>query len=661
MNQNNESQDNEYTAEDIVHLEFPECVRRRPGMYIGSTNKTGLHQMAWEIIDNAIDEALVGKCTRVQVEIHADGSLSVSDNGRGIPIEISAQTKLSTLETVFTKLHAGGKFNESAYGVSGGLHGVGASVVNALSEDLVVETTRKGLRYRQSYKRGLPATQVMLLGPTEILGTTVFFSPDRTIFYDIDDQGLSRTVEFDWDTLEQRLRELAFLNGGLTIELNDKRADQPRQSIFCYESGIEGYLDHLNAGSQPLGKPIRLRATHGKLQIESALQWAEKDGEVMLSFVNNVNTRDGGGHVRGLRMALANAFRAYISDYRLDKGSNQITWDDVKEGLTAIISLKLAQPIFEGQTKTKLANAEVQGPVTRCIAEELRHWLEHEPAAAKALVEHFLRAKRERELAAKQREENRRKQASKDLMLPGKLADCSEHNPQQSELYLVEGDSAGGSAKQGRNRQFQAVLPLRGKILNVEKVRSAEAFENTEIQAIVRALGFDLQVLKNSMRKTGDSAQSGHLIDLKTLRYNKIIIMTDADVDGSHIRALLLTFFFRCLPDLLSNGHVYIAQPPLYKILAGKRITYCYSKSELKAATMEMNSPYSIQRFKGLGEMMPEQLWQTTMNPETRTLKRVTVKDAKAADELFQLLMGDNVLPRRMFIESQVELAELDL
>jgi DNA gyrase subunit B len=663
MDQNNQFpiESKDYGAENIVQLEFPECVRKRPGMYIGNTSNTGFHQMVWEIVDNAIDEVLAGRCSKVQVSINADGSLCVTDNGRGIPVESLEPTHKSALETVFTKLHAGGKFNNEAYGFSGGLHGVGASVVNALSTTLAVETTRGGMRYRQSFARGLAATVVELLGPALVPGTAVTFHPDAEIFHEIDENGSCTTLQFDWAILECRLRELAFLNRNLAIELTDHREAPPRQSNFGFESGIEGYIEYLNEQRQPLQKVIALQAKEGKIQMECALQWHQKDGEQLLSFVNNVNTHEGGGHVRGLKAALVNSFKTYIGERRLDaKSASLICWDDVKEGLTAVIALKLPQPIFEGQTKTKLGNAEVQAAVTKQITDLMTHWLEHEPTAAKAIVESILRAKRTRELAAKQREDNRSRKSSSDLLLPGKLADCSEHDPQRSELYLVEGDSAGGSAKQGRDRQFQAVLPLRGKILNVEKVRNSEAFENAEIQAIICALGFDLQSLKKTARNGSDAFQMRQSVDLKPLRYNKIIIMTDADVDGSHIRALLLTFFFRILPELITAGHVYVAQPPLYKVQAGRHVRYCFSERELKTATMETGSSVSIQRFKGLGEMMPEQLWQTTMDPQTRTLKKVTADDAAAADQLFQLLMGEHVLPRKLFIEQQAQFAELD-
>lgn len=628
-----------YDASRIQVLEGLEAVRKRPSMYIGSTDSRGLHHLVYEVVDNSIDEALAGFCTRVDVTINPDGSVTVLDNGRGIPIDPHPVHKKSALEVVMTILHAGGKFDKNTYKVSGGLHGVGVSVVNALSEWLNVEVERDGKKYFQRYTRGKPETEVQETGTSNITGTKTTFKPDAKIF---------ETTDFQYDILSNRLRELAFLNRGLTINLKDLRSPEGQAETFIYNGGIVEFVEYLNKKKQPLHeKPIYFERQRDDMVVEIAMQYTNSYTENVYSFANNINTHEGGTHIIGFKTALTRVANDYIKANKLSKEDAKLTGDDVREGLTAIISVKLMEPQFEGQTKTKLGNSEVKGIVDSLVTDGLAEYFEENPKVANIILEKALLAQRAREAAKKARELTRRKNALEVSTLPGKLADCSEKNPAACEIYVVEGDSAGGSAKQGRNRSFQAILPLRGKILNVEKSRLAKILKNNEIVSLITAIG------------TGVSED----FDLENARYHKVIIMTDADVDGAHIRTLLLTLFFRYMRPLIDAGYVYIAQPPLYRIKKGKADYYVYSDRELAEKKKEIGEKgLAIQRYKGLGEMNPEQLWETTMDPESRTLLQVTLEDAIHADEIFRVLMGDEVEPRRNFIETHAkEVVDLDI
>ena len=615
----------EYDASTIQVLEGLDAVRRRPAMYIGSTSTAGLHHLVYEVVDNSIDEAMAGRCSEINLILHADGTASVKDDGRGVPVDIHEHYKKPALEIVMTMLHAGGKFDHKSYKVSGGLHGVGVSVVNALSEWLEVEVRRNSLIYWQRYERGRPVSDLEVHGVSDHTGTKVRFKPDPTIF---------ETVEFNFDTLASRLRELAFLNRSLAITVEDEKTGKKRE--YLYEGGIVSFVEHLNKNKDLLhSPPIYFSREKDGIVVEVALQYNNTYNENVLSFANNINTREGGTHLSGFRAALTKTTNEYAKENKLLKDDTKLTGDDLREGLVAVISVRLADPQFEGQTKTKLGNSAVGGIVSSLVSEGLSEFFEENPLVAPKIIEKATQAYRARVAARKARELTRRKNALSSGGLPGKLADCAEKDPKLSELYIVEGESAGGSAKQGRNRHFQAILPLRGKILNVERARLDKILKNNEIRNIITALGTGI----------GDDFQ------LDRARYHKVVIMTDADVDGSHIRTLLLTFFYRYMRELVEAGYVYIAQPPLYQIKRGKSTSYAYSDSEL-ARALEGASKAAIQRYKGLGEMNPEQLWETTMDPEKRTMLKVTLEDAMEADEIFSILMGERVEPRREFIEA---------
>ncbi len=619
----------EYGASQIQVLEGLEPVRKRPGMYIGSTGPRGLHHLVYEVVDNSIDEALAGYCSDIYVSINEDGSILVKDNGRGIPVEVHPKTGKSTLETVLTVLHAGGKFGGGGYKVSGGLHGVGISVVNALSEWLVAEVHHDGKIYRQRYEKGVATSEIKVVGETKTTGTTITFKPDATIFDE---------VEYKYDTLEHRLRELAFLNKGVNIVLEDKREDQEKTKKFHYEGGLREFVKHLNKTKTGIHDDIVYIEKKVKdYMVEVALQYTDGYTENIYSFANNINTHEGGTHLSGFKTAMTKVVNDYSRKNGIlkEKDSN-LLGEDIREGLTAVISIKLPEPQFEGQTKTKLGNTAVRGVVDSVTVEEIGSFLEENPTTARIIVDKALRAQRAREAAKKARELTRRKSVLESTSLPGKLADCAEKDPSKSEIFLVEGDSAGGSAKQGRDRHSQAILPLRGKILNVEKSRLDKILSSDEIRNMITAYGCSI----------GDD------FDLEKARYHKIVIMTDADVDGAHIRTLLLTFFFRYMRPLIENGYVYIAQPPLYKVKKQKKEYYVYSDQELNTLLEQLGrTGIELQRYKGLGEMNAEQLWETTMNPETRTLLQVSIEDAAMADEIFSMLMGDKVAPRKEFIE----------
>jgi DNA gyrase subunit B len=630
------SRPNHYTADDIQVLEGLEAVRRRPGMYIGGTDIKALHHMVYEVVDNSIDEAMAGYCDRIAVTIHREGSVTVQDWGRGIPVGIHKQAGKSALEVVMTKLHAGGKFGSGAYKVSGGLHGVGVSAVNALSDWMEVEVRIGGELYAQRYHRGVPQDEVKSVGKVtdETTGTRTTFMPDHTIFEETD---------FRFETLEQRFREMAFLNRGLTIDFEDQRTENgSRWMSFYFEGGVSSFVRYLNKNRTVLHEPVYVeKEVEGSL-IEAAIQYNDGFNESVFAFANTINTPDGGTHLTGLRSAITRTVNDWAKKQGLLKEADaNFTGDDTREGLTAIISVKLADPQFESQTKVKLLNAEIRNQVESAVAEALMEWLERNPRDGRRIVEKCVTSSRAREAARKARDLVIRKSALESLTLPGKLADCSERDPAKCELYIVEGDSAGGSAKQGRDRRFQAILPLRGKILNVEKARLDKSLANREIQALVQALGGGI----------GDG------FDLSGLRYHRVCVMTDADVDGSHIRTLLLTMFFRYMPELIEKGHLYIAQPPLYQLRKGKDIRYVYSETEREKAVAEMGGAkdVGIQRYKGLGEMNPEQLWETTMNPENRIMLQVTIEDAAAADRTFDMLMGNEVAPRKRFIQSHAK------
>jgi DNA gyrase subunit B len=629
-----------YDASAIQVLEGLEAVRRRPGMYIGSTDIRGLHHLIYEIVDNSVDEALAGYCDRIEVTIHRDGSVRVWDDGRGIPVDIHPKVGKSALEVIMTTLHAGGKFGGGGYKVSGGLHGVGASVVNALSEWLEVTVRRDGKIYHQRYERGVPVTPVETIGETtpDDHGTETVFLPDRLIF---------RSLDYQSDVLLQRFREVAYLTSGLTIHFVDERTDL--DMTFYFEGGIVSFVRHLNRTKEVLQpQPFYVKREQNGCLVEVAIQYTDGYAESTHAFANNINTIDGGTHVTGFKAALTRAINEYARRHGLLKENDpNLSGEDVREGLTAIISVMLPEPQFEGQTKTKLGNAEVAGIVQSIVYESFTSYLEEHPAIARRIIEKCLTAARAREAARKARELVQRKGALDTFSLPGKLADCTERDPAKAELYIVEGDSAGGSAKQGRDRRFQAVLPLRGKILNVEKARLDRMLHNEEIRALITALGTGI----------------GDQYDRSKLRYHRVILMTDADVDGAHIRTLLLTFFFRYLEGLIIDGHLYIAQPPLYRLQSGKEVHYVYSDEERDAILNRGDGrTWDIQRYKGLGEMNPEQLWETTMDPARRTLLQVTIEDAVRADETFNMLMGSAVPPRKRFIQAHArEVRNLDI
>ncbi|EGG36543.1 DNA gyrase, B subunit [Paenibacillus sp. HGF5] len=622
-----------YDENQIQVLEGLEAVRKRPGMYIGSTSAKGLHHLVWEVVDNSIDEAMAGICDHIEIIVHEDNSITVIDNGRGIPVGENAKLKKSTLEVVMTVLHAGGKFGGGGYKVSGGLHGVGVSVVNALSSKVVVQVKRDGNIYQQEYHRGVPQYDIKIIGDSDDHGTTVTFLPDPEIF--------TETTVYDYTTLLTRIRELAFLNKGIALTLTDERTGA--SDYFKYEGGIIEYVKFLNEKKEALHEdPIYVEGSRDNIQVEVSLQYNDSYTENIYSFANNINTHEGGTHESGFKSALTRIINDYARKTGLIKdNNNNLSGDDVREGLTAIISVKVPEPQFEGQTKTKLGNSEVRGIVESLFAEKLQEFLQENPAVSRRILEKALQASRAREAARKAREMTRRKSALEVSALPGKLADCSSKDASISELYIVEGDSAGGSAKQGRDRHFQAILPLRGKILNVEKARLDRILSNAEIRAIITALG------------TGIAED----FDLSKARYHKIIIMTDADVDGAHIRTLLLTFFYRYMRKLVEAGYIYIAQPPLFKIERNKVIRYAGSERERDEIIKEFgeNVKINVQRYKGLGEMNAGQLWETTMDPESRTMLQVTIEDAILADTLFDTLMGDNVEPRRDFIQEHAK------
>lgn len=629
----------DYGANQIQILEGLEAVRKRPGMYIGSTSARGLHHLVYEVVDNSIDEALAGYCTHIEVTIHKDNSITVTDNGRGIPVDMHESGK-PAVEVVLTVLHAGGKFGGSGYKVSGGLHGVGVSVVNALSTNMEVKVKRDGKIHEITFEKGVTKEPLKVVGQTDETGTLVHFVPDAEIF--------DETV-YDYDTLRHRLRELSFLNRGITIILTDERPEEVRQETFYFEGGISSFVEHLNRNKEVINpEPVYFNGTKDTTVVEIALQYNTSYSENIYSFVNNINTEEGGTHLAGFKSALTRAANDFARRQGIIKNNeDNLVGEDIREGLTCVISIKLREPQFEGQTKTKLGNSEVRGIVDSIVSEGLSEYFEENPVISKKIIEKSIMASRAREAARKARELTRRKNALEVSSLPGKLADCSVKDPEQAEIYLVEGDSAGGSAKQGRDRRFQAILPLRGKILNVEKARLDKILNNEEIRTMITAFGSGI----------------GSEFDITKRRYGKIIIMTDADVDGAHIRTLLLTFFYRYMRPLIENGHVYIAQPPLYQIRKGRSHWYTYSDEELAQKLDEIGRDgITVQRYKGLGEMNPEQLWETTMDPEKRTVLQVHLREAEEADSIFTILMGDKVEPRRRFIEEHAnQVRNLDL
>ena len=641
-----------YSADQIQVLEGLEPVRKRPGMYIGSTGPKGLHHLVYEVVDNSIDEALAGYCTHVEVELNVDGSVTVTDDGRGIPTDVHPQTGKSALETVLTVLHAGGKFGGGGYKVSGGLHGVGVSVVNALSEWVKVTVWRDKMVHTQLYERGVPKQELQVQPDKQSRhGTRVNFKPDEQIF--------THTTEFDYITLASRLRELAYLNAGVKITFTDNRlellkSDTPKVETYEYKGGIREYIAYMNRDKQALHEEIIfVQGERNNVQVEVALQWCtDAYSDNILGFANNIRTVDGGTHLEGLKAVLTRTLNTIArKKNKLKDNDSNLSGEHVREGLTAVISVKVPEPEFEGQTKTKLGNTEVRGIVDSLVGEVLTEYLEFHPSVVDLILDKAIQAFKAAEAARHARELVRRKSVLESSPLPGKLADCSSRDPKESEIFLVEGDSAGGSAKQGRDRRFQAILPLRGKILNIEKTDDSKIYKNNEIQSLIAALGLGVK---------------GDEFDASQLRYHRIVIMTDADVDGAHIRTLLLTFFYRYQKALIQEGYIYIACPPLYKLERGKNHYYCYDEREKERIIKQFpaNANYNIQRFKGLGEMMPAQLWDTTMNPESRTMKQVEIEDAAEADRIFTILMGDRVAPRREFIEtygSQLNLVELDI
>ena len=634
-----------YDENQIQVLEGLEAVRKRPGMYIGSTDERGLHHLVYEIVDNAVDEALAGYCSEIVITLHKDGSCSVADNGRGFPVGIHPKLGRPAVEVCLTILHAGGKFGGGGYKVSGGLHGVGASVVNALSRHLQVNVYQDGEIYQQEYERGKVCYDLKVIGQTERTGTTIRFWPDVK---GEDDEGIFETGTFNYDTLKVRFREMAFLNRGIRMIFRDERGEETKERVFYYEGGISEFVKYINKNKTALfEEPIYISGLVDTTSVEVAMQYNDSYSENILTFVNNIHTPDGGTHMAGFSMAITRVINDYGRKHNILKANDSnLAGEDIREGLAAIVSVKLEDPQFESQTKSKLGNSEVRTIVNQLVGRQLSDYLEENPRVAKTILDRCLAASRAREAARKAREATRRKTVLESGSLPGKLADCSERDPRKCEIYLVEGDSAGGSAKKGRDRHFQAILPLRGKILNVEKTRLDRILGNDEIKAMVTAFGCGI----------------GEEFDISKLRYDRIVCMTDADVDGSHIRILMLTFFYRYMRPLIEQGHVYAAQPPLYKVTYQKQERYCYSDAELEKVMNEIgrDKKPEVQRYKGLGEMNAEQLWETTMNPETRTMLRVTVEDAIAADEIMSLLMGEKVEPRREFIEQNSKLV-LDL
>ena len=634
-----EKYNHKYGAEQIQVLEGLEAVRKRPGMYIGSTSVRGLHHMVYEIVDNCVDEALAGYCTEINVVIEPGNIVSVTDNGRGIPVEIHPKTKISTAETVYTVLHAGGKFGgDSGYKVSGGLHGVGASVVNALSDWTEVTIKRDGGLYQMYFEKGKTVKKLERIGDAEGTGTKVRFLADNTIF---------ENLNYEYETLEKRFREMAFLTKGLKITIEDKREETPKKAEFCFEGGLISFVEYLNKNKDKLHKTPIYIEKDGEIPVEIAIQYTSSYSENIYTFVNNINTIEGGTHLEGFKRSLTKVFNDYARSHNiLKEKDNNLQGEDIREGITAVVSVKVKEPQFEGQTKTKLGNSEVTGVVQSMVNEALSTFLEENPNVAKSILEKCISASRAREAARKARELVRKKNSLETSTLPGKLADCSSKNADECEVYIVEGDSAGGSAKQGRDRKFQAILPLWGKMLNVEKARADKIYGNDKLNPVILAVG----------------AGIGPDFDITKIRYGKVIIMADADVDGAHIRTLLLTFFFRYMRPLIENGNVYLAQPPLYKLSKkGMEDVYCYTDEDLEQKYKELEEKgitrdqLGLQRYKGLGEMNPEQLWETTMNPETRILVKVTMDDAIKADEIFTLLMGDEVEPRREFIRQNAK------
>jgi DNA gyrase subunit B len=649
--ENKVSNKGEYSAGNIQVLEGLEAVRKRPAMYIGDVGVKGLHHLVWEVVDNSIDEALAGYCDNIAVYIEKDNSITVEDDGRGIPTDLHTKENKSALEVVMTVLHSGGKFDKDTYKVSGGLHGVGVSCVNALSTDLKATVHRNGTIFVQSYKQGVPQGPVKEIGKTEKTGTIINFMPDNTIFI---------VSEYNYETIATRLRELAFLNAGIRIKLIDKRElddnGEFKSNEFFSEGGLVEFVNYLDITKEHLlDEPIYIENEKSIIPVQVAMTYNRTFTENVVSYVNNINTIEGGTHVSGFRRALTRTLKSYADKNGLfDKVKIDISGDDFREGLTAIISVKVAEPQFEGQTKTKLGNNEAMSAVDQSVSEALLYWLEEHPKEAKSIVQKVVLAAQARHAARKAREMVQRKNVLTGTGLPGKLADCSDKDPNVCELYLVEGDSAGGSAKQGRDRRFQAILPLRGKILNVEKAQEHKIYENEEIKNMITALGVSFG--------TEDDDKA---LNTEKLRYHKIVIMTDADIDGSHIRTLILTFFYRYMKELIENGYLYIALPPLYQMRKGKQERYCWTEDERIQLIQEMaggkEDSISIQRYKGLGEMNPEQLWSTTMNPDSRSLKKVTIESAAEADHLFSMLMGDEVAPRREFIEANAKYAKLDI
>jgi DNA gyrase subunit B len=652
MSEDKQKKEANYSASNIQVLEGLEAVRKRPAMYIGDVGVKGLHHLVWEVVDNSIDEALAGYCDQIDVTINVDNSITVQDNGRGIPTDMHEKEKRSALEVVMTVLHAGGKFDKNTYKVSGGLHGVGVSCVNALSEVLTATIHRDGKIFQQEFRRGAPQYSVKVIGTSEKRGTIVQFKPDHEIFH---------SLEYNYETVASRLRELSFLNPGIQLNLTDLREKDEqgisRSDAFLSEGGLREFVQYLDSTKEKLiAAPIYVENTKSEIPVQVALSYNTSFSENLVSYVNNINTHEGGTHVAGFRRAITRTLKNYADKSGLlEKAKVEISGDDFREGLTAVISVKVAEPQFEGQTKTKLGNSDAMGAVDTAVGEALQNFLEENPKEAKIIVNKVILAALARIAARKAREAVQRKNVLSGSGLPGKLADCANSDPAVCELYLVEGDSAGGSAKQGRDRNFQAILPLRGKILNVEKAQEHRIYENEEIKNMITALGVSFGTLE------GERA-----LNLTKLRYHKVIIMTDADVDGSHIRTLILTFFFRYMRELIEQGYVYIALPPLYLLKRGKDERYCWNEDERDRLVKEMSKDgkedsVGVQRYKGLGEMNPEQLWSTTMDPTKRTLKRVSIESAAEADHLFSMLMGDEVAPRRDFIEKNAKYAKIDI
>ncbi|MEO1711855.1 MAG: DNA topoisomerase (ATP-hydrolyzing) subunit B [Bacteroidota bacterium] len=642
-----------YDAGNITALEGLEAVRKRPGMYIGSTDTKGLHHLVWEVVDNSIDEHLAGYCDRITVVVHENNSITVSDNGRGIPVGIHEKLKKSALEVVMTVLHAGGKFDKSTYKVSGGLHGVGVSCVNALSSDVRVEVHREGKIFEQEYQRGKPQYEVRSIGTADDTGTKVTFLPDTEIF---------EVSEYKFEVLAQRLRELSYLNKGLTLVLTDERETDENgnfvEETFYSEGGLAEFVVHLDeTRTRLIEKPIHVIGKEDNVEVEVAMQYNTSFSENIFSYVNNINTREGGTHVNGFRRAINRLFKQYGDEYGFFKKLKfNISGEDFREGLTSVVSVKVPEPQFKGQTKGELGNSEVTGIVSRVVGDILKHWLEENPKEAKRIIDKVILAATARHAARKAREMVQRKNVLAGGGLPGKLSDCASKDPAESEIFLVEGDSAGGTAKQGRDRHFQAIMPLRGKILNVEKALEHKIYENEEIKNIFTALGVSIEEGEDGER----------ILNLAKLRYHKIVIMCDADVDGSHITTLILTFFFRYMNRLVQEGYIYVAQPPLYLVKKGKQFRYCWNEEERMEAINaysngENDNSVKVQRYKGLGEMNAEQLWETTMDPSARILQQVTIDDAREADRIFSMLMGDEVPPRRAFIEANAKYAKVDV